>query len=335
MTVMELYSRIFEGGAYGDSWYPYTHLLIEIVIEMIPGLSLILIVFYAGELVWKPKSHKFDGIINATPTKNWVFFMSKLITLSLLPILLIAMTLIICVTFQLVNGYHDIDVPQYLSVFYFHGLPLVVFCMVAIFIQTVARYKYLGMGLTALVFILLGTPLSRYIGIEHPMLRLIYMPIPAYSDMSGYTISAIAFGMYAIYWMSFGGILSIYSFKKWPRLVSQNSALSALFKFENWNRWEIAVTLVSILAFVISGRIIYSHTNIEQTYMNTDNRMDHAELYEQNFKKYDEIPRLHYLDIKTKVEIYPSQNQYAVSAEYTLTNKNDVDVKHLFLYLRK
>ncbi|NET33130.1 MAG: hypothetical protein F6K19_14100 [Cyanothece sp. SIO1E1] len=88
--VFELYVRFFEGGFHGDNWLPFTNLVIESVIEIIPTLSKILIVFYSGELIWKARDRKFDGILNATPTLNWVFFLSKMVTLTLLPMLLIA-----------------------------------------------------------------------------------------------------------------------------------------------------------------------------------------------------------------------------------------------------
>ena len=77
-SVYEVYARIFEGGSYGDSWYPFTNLLIEIVMELVPILGLILIVFYSGELTWRARDKKMDSILSTTPTLNWVFFLSKL-----------------------------------------------------------------------------------------------------------------------------------------------------------------------------------------------------------------------------------------------------------------
>lgn len=330
-TILELYSRIFGGGSYGDSWYPFTHLLLELVMQPVHMLSLILIVFYSGELIWKARNHKFDTILNTSPTLNWVFFLAKTVALALLPLLLIAVVIGICVVFQLLNGHTHVELWQYLSIFYFNGTPLIVYVIVAIFIQSVVNNKYLGMTFTGLVLLFLGTSLSRYLGIEHPMLRLGYMPYPVYTDMAGYSITITAFHHYALYWTAFSSILSIISFKLWKR---DNSISKRFFKkmaLKKWQSWEIRRGTAACIVFVLTAGTLFYRTNVKQPYRNSNDLMAHAEGYERNFKKYDSIPRLHYIAMKTKVDLYPSDEKYTMATKYTLVNKNDVPVTHLFL----
>ncbi len=111
-SMLEVYSRIFDGGSYGDSWYPFTNLLIEIVMELVPMLSLILIVFYGGELLWKARDQKFDSILHTSPTLNWVFFLSKFTALTLVPVLLMSTAVIVCIMLQLLNGYTNLGIEQ-------------------------------------------------------------------------------------------------------------------------------------------------------------------------------------------------------------------------------
>ncbi len=334
-SILEIYSRIFEGGSYGDSWYPYTNLLLEIVMELVPILSLILIVFYGGELLWKARDQKFDSILHTSPTLNWVFFLSKLTALALVPILLIATVVIVCILFQLFNGYTDLEIAQYLTVFYHYGATLLVAAMISIFIQSVVKSKYLGMGITGCILLFLGTSLSANIGIEHPMLRVGYMPVPVYSNMAGYAIQASAFHQYAIYWIAFGAILSVLSLKFWKRGVVGSGRFRESVYLQTWKRWEVAGLGISCVLFVIAGIVFFHELHIENTYMNSDDRMDYAEQYERMFKKYDTIPRLHYMDIKTEVAIYPSVEKYTIDADYILVNKNKAPVTHLFLTERK
>lgn len=331
VSILEAYSRIFDGGVYGDSWYPFTNLLIEIVMELVPMMSLILIVFYGGELLWKARDQKFDSILHSSPALNWVFFLSKFITLSLVPILLIGIVVIACIIFQLLNGYTDLEIEQYLTVFYYYGASLFVSAMISIFIQSIVKSKYLGMGITGFILLFLGTSLSANLGIEHPMLRIGYMPIPVYSNMSGYSLQASAFHMFAIYWIAFGAILSVLSFKFWKRGVVSSDRFRESVLLKTWKYWEVASLSLACITFFVAGVIIFKELHITNTYMNSDDRMDYAEHYERVFKKYDTIPRLHYIDIKTKVDLYPSSEKYKIATDYTLINKNDTPVTHIFL----
>ncbi|MFC4635315.1 M1 family aminopeptidase [Dokdonia ponticola] len=334
-SVYEVYARIFEGGAYEESLFPFTNILIEIVMELVPILSLILIVFYSGELIWRARDKKMDSILNTTPTLNWVFFLSKLITLVFVPMLLIVTVIIVCIGFQLAKGYSNLDIEQYVSVFYYYGASMLVYCMLAIFIQSVVNNKFLGMGVTGLVLLFLGSSLSSFIGIEHPMLRIGNMPIPMYSNMTGYSLQTSAFHIYTLYWISFGVTLSFLSFKLWKRGTSGANNILESFGFNTWKRWEFAGILVSLIIFTTSGIMLFEEVNIKNRYMNSNDRMNYAEEYERKFKVYDSLPRLHYIDMKTEVDIYPKEQKYSISADYVLVNKNEVPVTHVFITERK
>ncbi len=334
-SILELYARIFQGGSYGDSWYPFTNLLIEIVMELVPMMALILIVLYSGELIWRAKDKKFDSILNTSPTLNWVFFLSKLTVLSLIPMILIATVILVCMGFQLVNGYQNIEFRQYIALFYFQGATLLVSSIVASFVQSTMSNKYLSMAITTLVLLFLGTSLSVNIGIEHPMLRLGNMPAPIYSNMAGYSLHAKAFNFYALYWISFGLILAVLSFKLWKREVNTKLGFGELFQLKKWRKWELVGLGSGFILFIFSVIILFNQLNIKNTYQNSTDRKNYAEQYERLFKKYDNIPRLHYNDMKTEVAIHPTEKTYHVLADYELINKNKIPVTHLFITERK
>lgn len=66
IVVIEIFSRIVEGGPYNDSLYPAMYKLIELFVDPLLVLSYILIVFYSGEIVWRERSLNFNGIIDST-----------------------------------------------------------------------------------------------------------------------------------------------------------------------------------------------------------------------------------------------------------------------------
>ena len=327
----ELYVRFYEGGFYNERWYPYTNLVIETAIEIVPILSKILIIFYSGALVWKARDQKFDGIINATPTLNWVFFLSKLATLFLLPMLLIATVIFVCLAFQLVNGFTNIDFAQYLLLFYYHGVPALVFSLVAIFIQSISKGKFIGIGITGLIILCLSTPLSHNLGIEHPMLRIGVMPIIPYSNMAGYGISVQSFHIYALYWTLLGVILAILSLKFWNRQLIEPRRLGKGIFQRKWNCSEVFVLSLSVISFTIIGTFLYQKLHLEGKYRSAEDKMDYSELYERKFKQYETLPRFDYVDMKTEVDLYPAEEKYTISADYQLINKNEIPVTQVFI----
>lgn len=329
--VFELYARFFEGGAYGENWYPYTNLVIETVIEIVPTLSKILIVFYSGELIWKAKDQKFDSILNATPSLNWVFFFSKLATLVLLPMLLIVTVILVGLAFQLANGFTDIDFTQYLLLFYYHGIPALVFSMLAFFVQNVVKRKYLGMGITGLIILSLASPLSYNLGIEHPMLRIGVMPSITYSNMAGYGIQVRSTTIYALYWVSLGLIFSLISLKFWNRQLIEPRRVGNSIYLQKWKRSEVLAIGIPLIVLMIMGSILHNKLHTDGHYKSNKERLDYSEQYERRFKQYEVLPKLYYAAMKTEVDIYPSDQKYTVSADYQLVNKNRVPVKQVFI----
>ncbi len=331
----ELYIRFFAGGIHGDSWHPFTHLVIETVIEIIPILSKILIVFYSGELIWKAQDRKFDGILDATPTRNWVFFLSKLLTLTLLPMLLIATLTMVCVVFQLANGFTTIDFKQYLLLFYYHGIPILIWSSLAIYVQSIIKRKYLGMVFTGFILLALTTPLSYQIGIEHPMLRIGVMPSITYSNMAGYGIQVGAFPTYALYWVLLSIMLSMFSLKNWNRqIIEPRRNWKSIFGTP-WKRSELIALSLSFIGFMAAGSMFYYKLNTDGQYQSRRVSIEYREGYERKFKQYQGLPKLTIDSIQTEVDIYPEAQRYSIAAEYQLVNRNSIPVQQIFLTATK
>lgn len=207
----ELYSTVVNGGQYGVSVYPFTNQLIELIVRPLTVFSLILIVFYSSEIVWKERSLNFNLIIDATPVKNWVFFLSKFSALLLLPIILITSGILMCMAFQIGLGYSNFEFSLYASLFYHNGLQLVVYCMIALFVNSLVKNKYMGMGIFGLIVIL--SLKADMLGFQHPLTSLGFMPEVSYSNMNGFSGGSILFNHLAMYWLALGLLLVLVSFK--------------------------------------------------------------------------------------------------------------------------
>jgi ABC-type transport system involved in multi-copper enzyme maturation permease subunit len=329
ISISEVYSRIIHGGDYYDTLYPLTSLIIINILDPLKFLGIILIIFYSGELVWRERALNFNGIVDATPVPNWVLFMSKLLVLLLLPAMLMCSGIIIGIGFQITSGFFEIDLGQYLAMFYFNGLQLFLFAVLALFIQSLVHNKYLGMGITGLI--ILASLLSPYLGIEHVLLRFGFLPQVDFSNMTGYSKESVKFLHLGVFWIGFAGLMAIISFKLWQRGIGQSFQFQINALRRNWKRWE-RIGLVTFMSLAVGGGLTFLYnTHVVNEYWSSDDWLDYREDYERKFKQYESLPQLYATDVKTTVDLFPEENAYHIKGDYVMVNREDYPVTQLFI----
>ena len=325
----ELYSTVITGVEYGVSMYPFTHYLIELIVGPLSIFSLILIAFYSADIVWKERSLRFNLIIDATPVKNSVFFLSKYIALLLLPLLLITVGIILYILFQISVGYYNFEFSIYASLYYFHGLQLMIFCSIALFINTLVKNKYMGMGIFGMLAIISMKP--DLLGLEHPLTSIGFMPRVSFSEMSGFYNGAALYKHLSIYWTALAGILILFSFKIWDRGIV-SSFINKIKQLPlNWSIAQKISLSVLTVAFFTFGGVIFYNVNIDEEYVTFQETLNFKESYERKFKKYEVLGRPTRTSIRTEVSIFPSERTYTVKASQILKNSGDQPLSQVFI----
>lgn len=329
ITVINIYSRISQGGVYNDSLYPTTGLLLALIRD--PILSLILIVFYSGELVWRARDIRFHHILDATPISNKALFLSKTLVLLLLPYIIVSTGIFICIGFQLSLGYYQPEPTLYLGALYYQGTRFLFFTLLALFIQNLVTNKYWGMVFTGLIITFCATSFSRYLGINHPLLQLGRLPSISYSPMSGYSDLSFAFHMYLTHWSILGILLTMLSFKLWQRgsIKKLNYRLRQLFS--HWKGWQQVGFITFVVLFLVTGSIIFYKLHFIGNYKSKEEQLSLRADYEKKYKKYDKLKKLALTAVKTKVAIFPAQRKYTVTADCILENPHQNPVQQVLL----
>ncbi len=325
----ELFSTVISGGEYGVSVYPFTNQLIDLIVDPLTLFSLILIIFYSAEIVWRERDLNFNTIVDATPVKNGVFFLSKFTALLSLPMILIASGVLLCMIFQISLNYTNFEFSLYASLFYHYGVQLAVFSMIALFVNSLAKSKYMSMGIFGLIALLILK--SGMLGLEHPLTSLGFMPRVSYNNMDGFNGVSNLFDHLAMYWLGFGILLIFVSFKIWNRgVVASISVKLKQLKF-GWTRIQKVGLTFSLFLFIGSGSLVFYNLNIVSTYTTMAKNLDFNENYERKFKKYETMERPISISRKTEVAIYPTKRMYTVKADYVLKNKSEQPLTELFV----
>ena len=332
----EFYSRLLESGSYSESLYPVTSILAGINSTAVFIFGVLLIVFFSGEWTWKERSENMYLILDSTPASNASFFWSKVSVLMSIPFLFVTFEIAIGIGFQLLLDYHRFDLATYYSLYYYQGIPLVFYILIAVFVQSLSPGKYLGMALTGAIIIVFGTPLASNLGLEHPLLRIGFMPDVSFSDMSGISNTAPAFHLLSTHWMLLGLIISVLALHLWRRGISESFQGHVLKIFRGWSLQKLSILSLLIAGFLCASGMIYYKTNIETEYLSTAQMLDCWAEYEKTYKqKYHDEKWLYPIAIKTDVALFPQNRSYSVEASYMLENKSETFVSRALIIGKK
>ncbi|WP_367391377.1 M1 family aminopeptidase [Lewinella sp. LCG006] len=319
----EIYSRVYSGGSYGEQLYPSTGLLLWLIRDPLPWLSSLLLVFYSGELVWRERALNVEELINTGLVKKQSLLLSKWLCLILLPLSLMITSILLGLGFQVASGYYTFEPGLYLSLFYYEGLPLLFYSLLALFIQVVSPKKYLGMLLTFLLIIVFQPTVAARLGLHHPLLQPGGFPEVVYTDMNGYGDYSKGFHYLAVHWLLLGLLLGGIAWQAW---LSRTNG-----RRTSWPQGFTLVFLVLLGLWIVSGGCIYHQVNIEGDYLSPKTQLDFQEAYERKFKKWDQPHRLFPKAIDTKVDLYTAKGAYRVWASYLVENKSDTAVTAIFV----
>jgi ABC-type transport system involved in multi-copper enzyme maturation permease subunit len=128
-----------------------------------------LIVYFAGELVWRERDAGLGEITGAMPGSAWAPFLGKFLGLGLVLVLFLALLAAAGMLAQAIRGYHDFELGLYLKILF--GLQLtdyLLFALLALVVHVVVNQKYTGHLVAILAYVFIA--LASLFGVEHNLL---------------------------------------------------------------------------------------------------------------------------------------------------------------------
>jgi ABC-2 type transport system permease protein len=285
----------------------------------------LLIVFYAGELVWRERDAGLSELFDATPVREWVLFLGKFLGLVLVLVAWLALLTAAGVTGQMRMGYLDFEVGLYLRVFF--GLQLidyVLFALLTFVVHAVVNQRHLGYLVSLLGYGMISFP--SVLGLEHHLLIYGSGPRWSYSDIRGFDPSLAPWLWFKLYWAAWAVLLAVVARVLWPR-GSERSLWSRLqLARRRATPATIAVATTAAALVVTLGGFIFYNTNVLHPYITVLDRARRGAEYERRFKQYAGIPQPRLTATTLRVEIYPEQRMTDVSGTYRLVNDDPAAV---------
>ncbi|GAB3834035.1 M1 aminopeptidase family protein [Hymenobacter jeollabukensis] len=319
------------GGEYGTHLLPTTGLMLDAIRLPLLLLGTVVVVYYAAEVVWRERVLGIAALLDATPAPNAAFFLAKAAALSTLPLLLALAGMAVGAVTQLVQGYAHVDVGLYLTLFWFAGLPLILFALGALALQVISPNRWLGMmaGLLLAFVAYRGSVL----GLEHPMWHFGNGPTGDYSEMDGFGPVLPSFAAFMLYWALLAALLAAVSGGLWQR--GTDASLSARLRIlgAQWaprtRRWLLAGAglLTSAAGW------LYWQTSVQHPWQSRSQQEAWQADYERQYRPLAARPQPGIVAVRTHVELYPRARRAVIRGRYVLENQTDKPLDTVFVQL--
>ena len=313
----------------GTPVWPVTHLMLVAISAGYVFLLNIIIAFYAGELVWRERSLRFEGVVDALPVSTWSRLLAKLGALWVAAIAFIGAGMIALIGYQLSNGYTNVEPRLYVQGLIVVALPFLLTSVLALSFQVVANQKFVGYLL--MVVYLVATAMASTLNVNHFLLRYAGVPSAPYSDMNGWGQFAAPLFWFNLYWTFAAGILACLSYLWWVRGYDSRWH-QRLQRARARLRESAALPLLIVLAgFAATGAYIFYNTNILNAYIPTaDSERRQAE-YEKRYRRYRDVVQPRIVAVRANVDIYPRERRAEIRGTYRLANRSaaPIDTLHI------
>ncbi|MBC3540294.1 ABC transporter permease/M1 family aminopeptidase [Rufibacter sediminis] len=290
----------------------------------------LLVIFYAGELVWRERESGLSELSNPAPVPEWVLFLSKFLALGLLLFSGLAFLLISGILAQMAIGGAEVELGLYLkALFGFQLVECLLFALLALVVHVVVNQKYLGHLVVLLVFgCLMFAP---KLGIEHQLLIFGGSPKWTYTSMGGFANSVAPWLWFKAYWVAWALLLAVAARLLWVR--GREVSLKARLQLarHRLTRATALTMAVAVGGILLLGGFVFYNTNVLHDYVNSSASAAQRAEYEHRYKQYQNVPQPKLTDVNLQVEIYPSQRKVAIQGSYLLVNKGQVPIDSIQL----
>lgn len=290
----------------------------------------LLVVFLAGELLWRERDARMSENVDATPVSEWVLLAGKYLGLCLVLAASTAMVAAAGVVTQALMGYHDFEVALYLKLLFGFQLPEhLLFAMLALAIQVVVDHKHLGQ-LAALVAYLLMV-FSGYLGVHHKLLVYAASPAWAFTEMRGFGETIGPWLWFKLYWAGWALLLAVAARVLWVRGREAGFGARLRIARGRLDRATVGIAAATAVLVLGLGGFIFHNTNVLNEYVTDGELVRRRAEYERRYGKYEGIPQPRLAGTKLRVEIHPARRTATIRGSYRLVNRDAVPIGSVHL----
>jgi ABC-2 type transport system permease protein len=298
--------------------HPVTSQMLLALQQSYSFVLIIIVLFYAGELVGKERSAKINEVTDAMPVPNWVPLAAKFGALVAVILGFQLMGGLAAVLIQLAKGHTQLELMVYAKTLVLDSIGFVLMGGLALCLQVFTNNKFAGYGL--LILVLVAQSVLGALDFTHNLYSYAGSPGAPYSDMNGFGHFLGAKLWFQGYWGLFLLVLLLLSAAFWVRGVS-GGVRERLRLARSRMRGPLgAATLLAALAFVGTGAYLFWNTNVRNQFLSPDDNLDLQARYEREYKKYQGLPQPKIVATAIEIDLRPETQTVGASGVYRVRN---------------
>ncbi len=290
----------------------------------------LLILYFAGELLWRERDARMADAHDTVPVPPWVPLAGKFVGLALVILLVLATTMAIGLFTQIRLGYarHELGLFTFV-LFGLQFLDYLLLAALAFAVHTMVNQKYGGHLLAVLSYVFLL--LAPRFGVEHPLLRYASSPPWSYTDLRGFGASLGPWSWFHLYWSAWALMLLVGATLLWPR--GRETAIRARLQQARarLHRGALGLTALGGVAMAGSGAFIFYNTNVLHVYRNSDAQVALAAEYERRFGAHANEVQPSIVSTRLEADLEPSARRATVRGSYQLRNRHQEPIRELHI----
>jgi hypothetical protein len=313
---------------YGNSSYPITYSIVEVIQSSLYTFSVAMITYFAGLLVWRERDARMDEIEDATPTPSFLRYAAKL--LSLLSVILILQTMMVAVgvSTQAALGYTRFQLDLYCSELLVYDFSFLFFLTIlSFFAHVLAPNKYAGyFGFVG--FLVLNAFVWEPLNVGTRLVKYASRPNYTYSDFFGYSPYLTGWWAFTFYWALCAALLAALTAALWPR--GREASLA--------RRWRIhfrgpirSAAIAFATLFLASAAWLYYNTHVLNETRGPITALDRQADYERKYKQYQHLPRPRITAIQYEIDIHPERRAVQMRAVQQIVNKTAAPIPNIHI----
>ena len=319
------------GVMYGTAVYPVTYMVTEALGGSFNFLLILIVTFYAGELIWKERGAKIGDVTDALPIPDWLPLTAKAMALISVVFTFLATGIIAGVCFQLFKGFTHIEFGLYLSEMVLESLPFILMGLLALALQVIFQNKFIGY--LAIIIVIVARTALRSLDFEHQLYTFGLATLLPYSDMNGYGHLLTGHLAFRSYWLLFSGMLLILCAALWVRGIVPSFGVRLRGAGRKLHGPLGIVFGVVLSTWVGLGIWVFWNTNIVNQYVTADDALDWQADYERRYGQYKDLPQPRITSIKVDLDIYPGQRRAVARGHYDLINRSNTAITDIHVAL--
>lgn len=325
-------SAIFAESLYETPIHPMTSQMLQALQGSYSFMLIIIVLFYAGELVGKERAAKINEVTDAMPVPNWVPLAAKFSALLAVVLSFQLLGGIAAIVIQQLKGHASIEPLVYAQSLLLNSIGFVLMAGMALCLQVFTNNKYAGYGLLILVLILQAV--LGALDFTHNLYSYAGSPGAPYSDMNGYGHFLGPKLWFQGYWGLFLAILLMLSAAMWVRGTS-GGFRERLRVARARLRGPLGVaTVLATLAFSATGGWLYWNTNVRNDFLSPDDTLDLQARYEREYKRYQGLPQPKIVSADVDIDLRPESQTMIAKGRYVVRNPHAAPITELHVAMQ-